>query len=161
MATGILVMTALTTALIAGLFYAYSCSVNIGLGKLSNEVYINAMQSINREILNPLFFLSFLGTVLLLPISTYLQYRQSATGGFIYLLLATLLYCIGSFGVTIFGNVPLNDALASFDLKTASAEQILFARQNFERKWNALHAIRTVASVGSLILVIVACVKSE
>jgi uncharacterized membrane protein len=56
----VMVITATVTALIAGLFYAYTCSVNIGLGKLPDEGYIAAMQSINREILNLLFFVSFM-----------------------------------------------------------------------------------------------------
>src|SRR5206468_9628718 len=72
----ILLATATTTALIAGLFYAYSCSVNAGLGKLSDAAYLAAMQSINREILNPLFFMSFMGTLLLLPVCTWVHYSK-------------------------------------------------------------------------------------
>lgn len=56
----ILIMTATTTALISGLLYAFTCSVNLGLGRLPDWAYINAMQSINRAILNPLFLLVFL-----------------------------------------------------------------------------------------------------
>jgi len=55
----ILVITATTTALMAGLFYAFSCSVNLGLARLSNAEYISAMQSINRAIQNPIFFAAF------------------------------------------------------------------------------------------------------
>ena len=51
----ILTIAATTTALIAGLLYAYSCSVNIGLGRLADAEYISAMQSINKAIQNPLF----------------------------------------------------------------------------------------------------------
>ncbi|MET3535054.1 anthrone oxygenase family protein [Chryseobacterium limigenitum] len=71
MTTILLIVTAVLTALIAGLFYAYSCSVVLGLGKLSDTEYLKAMQSINREILNPVFFVSFMGTAVLLPISTF------------------------------------------------------------------------------------------
>jgi uncharacterized membrane protein len=157
----ILIITATATALIAGLFYAYTCSVNIGLGKLSDEGYIAAMQSINREIQNPLFFISFMGTLLLLPISTWLQYKVGVSNTFYLLLAASLVYAVATFGVTVFGNVPLNDALDQFNLKGASAEEIHLARQKFEGLWNSLHNIRTVASVVSLVLVIVACIKTE
>src|SRR5438105_15298485 len=88
----ILLATATTTALIAGLFYAYSCSVNPGLGRLPDNEYLAAMQSINRAILNPVFFMSFMGTLLLLPLSTYLHYRQPNRSLFYLLLMATILY---------------------------------------------------------------------
>ena len=150
----ILLITATTTALIAGLFYTYTCSVNPGLTRLPDSGYLAAMQSINKAILNPLFFASFLGTLLLLPLSTYLHYRQP---GFSILLIATLVYVIGVIGVTAFGNIPLNDALAGFNLKSASIEEIARQRTKFEKPWNKLNTIRTVVSLISLILVLIAC----
>jgi uncharacterized membrane protein len=153
----ILIITATTTALIAGLFYAYSCSVNLGLGRLSDAGYIAAMQSINKAILNPLFFTSFMGTLLLLPLCTFLHYGQPATVRFWILLAATLIYVIGTFGVTILGNVPLNDALAKFNMQSASIEDISRQRIKFEGPWNKLHTIRTIAGIICLILVIIAC----
>jgi uncharacterized membrane protein len=157
--TIVLIVTTTTTGLIAGLFYAYSCSVNLGLGRLSDEAYLTAMQSINKAILNPVFFASFIGTVILLPLCTYLHYRQPLSPKFIILVVATTLYVIGVFGVTIFGNVPLNEGLARFDFSAASIEDISRQRINFEKPWNRLHQIRTVASVVTLVLVIIACVS--
>lgn len=55
MTTFILVLTATATALIAGFFYAFFCSVNSGLGQLTNNEYLAAMQSINKSVLNPVF----------------------------------------------------------------------------------------------------------
>jgi uncharacterized membrane protein len=153
----ILIITATLTALSAGLFYAYSCSVNPGLGKLSDREYINAMNSINVAILNPVFFASFMGTQVFLPLSAYLNYAPGFNTRFILLLIAALVYAIGVFGVTMFGNVPLNDALASFNTTTASAKEITDHRAMFEDSWNFLHNIRTIANVISLILVIVSC----
>ncbi len=158
MTTIILVLTITSTALIAGLYYSYSCSVNIGLNKLSNKEYVSAMQAINEAILNPTFFATFVGTLILLPISTYLSFTTWQSPRFIFMLLATCAYALGSFGVTIFGNVPLNEALASIDLKTASIQEINLVRANFENSWNSLHGIRTIASITSLILIIIAAV---
>jgi uncharacterized membrane protein len=157
--TIVLIVTAITTGLIAGLFYAYSCSINIGLGTLPDGAYLAAMQSINKAILNPVFFASFLGTVILLPLCTYLHYRQPLSPRFIILCIAATLYLTGVFGVTIFGNVPLNEGLAKFDFGVASIEDISRERINFEKPWNRLHQIRTVASVVTLVLVIIACVS--
>ena len=154
-----LIITATTTALIAGLLYAYSCSVNPGLGKLSDQVYIASMHSINREIQNPLFFISFIGTLLLLPITTWLQYKVSMSSAFFLLLIASLLYIAGVFAVTMLGNVPVNEALDKVNLQSASAEELANRRLQFEIRWNRLHTVRTIAAFISLLLVIVACVN--
>jgi uncharacterized membrane protein len=157
-----LLAAAFTTALIAGLFYAYSCSVNAGLGRLPDAGYMAAMQGINREILNPLFFMSFMGTVILLPLATWLQYGHPVSLRFYLLLAATLVYVVGTFGVTMVGNVPLNNALDAFNLQGASAEEISRQRTLFEKPWNNLHSIRTIANAIALILVLIACiVKSD
>jgi uncharacterized membrane protein len=160
MTTFILILTAVATALIAGLFYAYSCSVNPGLGKLSDEAYILAMQSINRAILNPVFFASFMGTLFLLPISTWLQYRSGGTStAFYFLFAATIIYAVGTFGVTLVKNVPLNEALDKFNVKSASLEEMARQRRLFQAPWNNFNNIRTIANIASLVLVIIACVN--
>lgn len=148
----------LCVGLMAGLFYSYSCSVMPGLKRVSDKEFIAAMQSINRAIQNPVFFLSFFGSLLLLPLSAWLKYSSPATPVFWLILAAACLYIIGAFGVTIFGNIPLNNALDKFKLDGASAETISQQRAAFEAKWNSLNTVRTVASVVSFILMIVACV---
>ena len=157
----ILTITATTTALIAGLLYAYSCSVNIGLGRLVDAEYISAMQSINKAIQNPLFFISFMGTLLLLPLCTYLHYNQPLSNRFWLLLMSTAVYIIGVIGVTALGNIPLNNALDQFNLSTASAEAIANQRAQFEGAWNRFHTVRTIASIISLVLVIIACLNNQ
>lgn len=153
-----LLATALASGLIAGLFYSYSCSVNPGLGAISDANYLAAMQSINRAILNPVFFFSFMGTLLLLPLSTY---QHFGTGTRFYLLLgATLVYVIGTFGVTVAGNVPLNEALDKVNLTEASAQELAAHRLRFEAPWNRLNAIRTYAAVLSFLLVLLACLTT-
>jgi uncharacterized membrane protein len=155
MATLTLIISTLMLALIAGLFYSYSCSVNPGLKQLDDSGYLAAMQSINRAIINPLFFLSFMGTLLFFPVSLFFNFTTWDSPKFLLLLGAFVLYACGTFGVTIFGNVPLNEALDTFPLKTATLEEISRARRVFEIPWNNLHSIRTVASVISLLLVII------
>jgi uncharacterized membrane protein len=147
------------TALMAGLFYAFSCSVNLGLARLSNAEYVSAMQSINRAIQNPIFFAAFFGAPLLLPLSVFLHYGQPLSMRFWFLLAATIIYLVGTFGVTIFGNVPLNNTLDHFDLESASEAEIATQRVDFEDRWNKLNTIRTVSSTIAIILVIIACVS--
>jgi uncharacterized membrane protein len=155
----ILLLAALATALIAGLFYSYSCSVNPGLGRLPDAAYLAAMQSINKAILNPLFFASFMGALILLPLATYLHYSQPIPSRFWLLLIATIIYAAGTFGVTMVGNVPLNEALDKFNLQSATVQEIANQRIKFEMAWNRLHSIRTIFNVIALVLVIIACMN--
>ena len=155
----LLVMTATTTALMAGLFYAFSCSVNLGLARLSNAEYISAMQSINRAIQNPIFFAAFFGAPILLPLSVFLHYGQPLSVRFWFLLAATIIYLLGTFCVTIFGNVPLNNTLDRFNLQSASEEEIAVQRADFEGQWNNLNTVRTISSTLAIMLIIIACLN--
>jgi len=152
------IVAATTTALIAGLFFAWSCSVTPGLTRLSNRAYISAMQSMNRAIQNPLFFSCFFGAAILLPLSTFLHYESSVQTVYWLLLAATILYEAGVMGATIFGNVPLNESLEAFDLQASSADEVAAQRARFESPWNRLNHIRTITSAMALVLIIIACV---
>lgn len=144
METALLIITGTLTTLLAGVFFGYAVSVNPGLHRLKDSEYVRAMQSINIVIQNPLFFLSFMGPLILLPWVTFLAHGEATFG---WLLAATITYVVGSFGVTVAGNVPLNEKLARADVSQATA-----ARAAFEKPWNALHAIRTLASIAATVL---------
>ncbi len=154
----LLLITGVTAALMAGLFYAYSCSVNPGLGRLPDAAYLAAMQSINRAILNPVFFVGFMGPVLLLPLSTWLLFREGVQPAGWWLLAATVTYLLGVFGVTAAGNVPLNNALDKVSLDDSAA--LAAHRARFERPWNRLNTVRTLCAVATVTLVIIACLLS-
>ncbi|MBL6444723.1 DUF1772 domain-containing protein [Fulvivirga sp. 29W222] len=157
----LMTVTIMLLGLIAGLFYSYSCSVNTGLGRLTDSDYLKAMQSINKIILNPWFFIIFIGTLFLLPLATWLSYERAGTDQRFYLLLAaSIVYAIGVFGVTGMGNVPLNEALARFNIETASLQEIHVHRSAFEVPWNKLNLIRTCANLLSLLLALMAVIKS-
>lgn len=134
----------LLTGLSAGLFYAWSVSVIPGTKEVSDQVYLSVMQSINRAILNPAFYLVFFGSLILLIISTI----QHLNGGptFWFLLAASLFYLLGTFGVTSLGNVPLNNELDILEIGELSVDLLAKNRHHFESKWNRFHTIRTVFS---------------
>ena len=155
----ILILTATVTALIAGLFFAWSCSVTIGLARIPDTMYIAAMQAMNRAILNPVFLICFVGNVLLLPLSAYMFYSTPVSTRFILLVTAAVVYLVGVFGVTILGNVPMNESLDAFDLSAASPADIAAQRIAFEKPWNTLNMVRSVASTLSVVLVIIACLS--
>jgi len=157
--TIIQVAAVVLAGLAAGLFYSYDCSVVNGLGNLPDKEYLSAFQSINRAILNPYFFLSFMGSLILLPIAAWTTYKGENLVPFYFMLAAAILYAVGVFGVTIAGNVPLNDMLDKFDIGNASAEAIQDMRQKFEVKWNLLQHVRTYAAILAFTSAIISLIK--
>ncbi len=153
--------TVLFSGLISGLLYAYSCSVNPGLKSLADKEYIKAMQSINIAIQNPYFFISFMGLLLVFPITTYLLYGHQTSVSFYLFVSAMLIYFVGVFGITMFCNVPLNEKLAKFPISTATTNEISAMRQAFEKPWNRYHRIRTLASIISFGLTILSIIKQK
>ncbi|CAN5567129.1 DUF1772 domain-containing protein [soil metagenome] len=155
----ILAITATLTTLVTGLFFAWSVSITLGLLRVSDSEYVSVTQSTNRAIQNPLFFAAFFGAQIFLIVCLFLFYDQSSR--FWFLLAATIFFTIGVMGVTIFGNVPMNNALDSFDLKSATQKEISTQRKNYERRWNNLNNVRTVSSTIAVILVIIACLEAK
>jgi len=153
------IATVLLTGLLAGLFYGYDCSVIKGLGNLSDKAYLQSFQSISKEIINPYFFLSFIGSMIVLPIATWLTYKMEVGTSFYLLLIATFVYWIGVFVITGVCNVPLNDLVEQFNISEASEAAIAEMRQKFETEWNLWHHIRTYASIISFLFSIIAAVK--
>lgn len=153
----ILVAATTTTAMLVGLFYGWSVSVIPGMAKLNNTEYLSAMQAMNRAILNPLFFITFIGSVILLPLAAYLNYSQPVSPRFWLIVAAAILYIVGTFGITMAKNVPLNEMLDKFNLLTATDEAKAMQRAIFEQPWNRLHSIRTVIGVLATICMIIAC----
>lgn len=147
----------LLTALMAGLYYAYSCSVNPGLGQLADGDYIKAMQSINRAIQNPVFFVGFFGPVVLLPVLVFLVRGNDSKVCIALVVASAVLYIFGSFGVTIFCNVPLNEQLDKVDVASQSTESLKEIAATFKSKWNSWHSVRTMASILSLIALVAGC----
>jgi uncharacterized membrane protein len=151
-----LVLAGILTALVTGLYFGFLVSVNGGLHRLNDSEYVKAVQSINAVIQNPFFLVSFIGPLLLLPLATFLH-RDATPMQFALLLASSVLYIAGSFGVTMVGNVPLNQRLAKFDVSKVPGNEIAQARKGFEKPWIRLHTIRTIASIAATVLIFVAC----
>ncbi len=143
------------TGLSAGLFYAWSVSVIPGTQKVSDSTYLETMQSINRAILNPAFFLIFFGSLVFLSIGSISQFNTSKTTFWI-MLTASVLYSVGTIGVTALGNIPLNNQLDLLNLSNMASDKIQEFRKFYEINWNRLHLIRTVFATASFVLSVIA-----
>ncbi len=109
------VLAVLGCGLIAGAFFAFSAFVMTALGRLPAASGISAMQSIIAAIKGPLFLVVFFATAALaalLGLAAPLRWSEPGAG---YLLLGSLLFLNGPFGVTLMKNLPLNNRLAAVE----------------------------------------------
>lgn len=156
----VLVLTTSLVALVAGLMFSYACSVNPGLRKLPDTQYLQAMQEINRAILNPWFLTCFVGPLILYAMSAWLTYRSEGAGTvFILICISGVIYLFGVFMVTGMKNVPLNEMLDKIVLNAHSSKAHEDFRKAFEGPWNSFHMTRTLASIVALILMLLALVR--
>ena len=150
----------LTTGLMAGVFYAYAVSVNLGLAEQPDASYVATMNEINEKIQNPLFVPVFFGAVAfpLAALIAHLPHRRS--GRFRLIFLCCALYFGGSFLVTVLANIPLNEELARVSAD-APADELARARAAYEGPWNFWNGVRALFSAAAFVVLIVACLLRE
>lgn len=130
------------TAIMSGVFFAFSSFVMTALSRVDTAEGIRVMQRINVDVLNPSFLSLFLGLplILLSGLVMNLWFFDSETP--LLLTGASVLYLAGCFGVTVFKNVPLNDALAKVDSDTTEGRELW---KHYLSKWTYWNHVRTAA----------------
>lgn len=153
--TLILASAILFTGLMAGIFFTWSNAVKPGIGKLSDVEYLRSLQSMNRVILNNTFRIIFIGAIITVALVPIFYFNLYPSNIFWLFLFAFVIYWIGVFGVTVLGNIPLNEILDKTNLESITLEEIKVLRINIEDKWNNLNIIRSISSGITFLLFIV------
>ena len=138
------VTSLLGSAIIAGVFFAFSSFIMKALAKLPSSEGIAAMQSINVVVLNPGFLGTFMGTAALSVVIAVVAIMGWGTPWAPWLLAGAVAYFVGTFLVTGLGNVPLNDQLAAVSARDSGAVPVW---QHYLARWTLLNTIRTIAAV--------------
>lgn len=146
-----LVAATLTTGLMAGLFYAFACSVMLGLNRTDDHTFVGAMQRINVAILNGWFLVSFVGALVFTILAAVLR-LPGAGGGVLPWIVAALVLYGAVFVITASVNVPLNNELATAGDPGGIAD-LAAVRERFEAtwvRWNIARAVACTAAFGCL-----------
>ncbi len=141
------------SGLVAGIFYAFSSIVMAALGRVPAAHGVEAMQAINVVVINRSFMLAFVGTALLCCGLLIAAYLRGSDGSGMLILSGSLLYLVGTIGVTMLFNVPLNNALAAVQPGTAEAASVW---GRYLGRWTMWNTVRTAASTAAMILFIAA-----
>ncbi|MEU0116784.1 anthrone oxygenase family protein [Streptomyces bobili] len=137
---------ALGTGLVAGVFCGFSTFVMKGLASLPPAQGVAAMKAINVAAVRPAFMLLFVGSAVVCAVIAVVTFVRRPDEGAVELLLGSALYLFGSFGVTMFANVPRNNALLAQAPDTAEATAYWPV---YVREWTAWNHVRTVASAAA------------
>ncbi len=150
MTATLLVLAALTSGLVAGLFAAFAYSVMPGLRRVDDRAFVQTMRGINRAILNPVFGVLF-GGALVLSVGAALA-AWDEPGVRWWALAGAVLYA-ATLAVTGARNVPLNESLD----RGEGPDAIL--RAAFEVPWTRWNLLRTATNVASATCLLVALLR--
>lgn len=145
-------LAALGAALISGVFFAFSTFVMAALGRRPPAEGIATMQAINIVVVRSGFIVVFVATAaisLALAAAALLRWGNPRA---LPWLAGALLYGVGTFGLTIVRNVPLNDALAAA-APGSSDGATLWARYLVDWTWwNSVRTACALAATAAFIL---------
>ena len=131
-------------ALVSGVFLAFSDFIIRSLAHTGGIGGVDAMQVINREVFRWVFMTLFIGMA---PVSLGVAaYRGLVVGdgaGTLFLL-AGLIYLIVRFGVPVFCNVPMTEALPGMDASSTAARA--YWTGTYLPRWTFWNTVRTFAS---------------
>jgi len=152
---GLTAFAALGSAIIGGVFFAFSNFIMKALERIPTPAGIAAMQDINVTVLNLGFMLFFMGTAFVsvaLGVNAVVHWPQA---GAIYALGGGLVYVVGCFLVTIVFNAPRNNRLAKVDPLSEEGARVW---KDYVKSWTMWNHVRTVACLIAAVLFVLALV---
>jgi uncharacterized membrane protein len=141
---------ALGCALLGGLYFAFSAFIMTALREVG-AAGIAAMNAINRVILKSWFMPLFFGTTLACAALLVVGLLRLERPGSLLLIAGGLLYVAGMFAITMFCNVPLNNALQAVSTESRTGNAIW---ADYLRRWTRWNHVRTVSCLGTAALFI-------
>ena len=146
----------LISALVAGVFQSFSDFVMRALIRAEPAAGVQAMQNINVTVFRSIFLASFLLlTPITIALAAYAWFYLSGYGQ-AYIITAAIIYVTTVFLVTIAGNVPMNEKLATMP---HAAPQTHTYWETYGRIWTRYNHIRTLGSAATAVCLLLAAVS--
>jgi uncharacterized membrane protein len=146
-------LAALGSGVTGGVFFAFSNFVMAALHRRPPAEGMAAMQAINITVLNRWVLGVLFGTAVLCVLAILALPWQWGTLSALCTLLGAVLYLAGCIGVTMRGNVPLNNRLAPLVPTEPASADVWSA---YLRDWTRWNHVRTAACLAAAALFIIA-----
>ncbi|MBM9612884.1 DUF1772 domain-containing protein [Desulfobulbus rhabdoformis] len=157
----VLLVSTLLCSLVAGFVFSFASIVMPGIKPLDDRAYLQAFKAMDRVIQKnqPIFVVVWLGSVIMLILSTLLGLYQLEGTQRILLILACALYLLGVQLPTITINIPLNNQLQAQDLESMTASELLKSRDAFDSRWLLWNTNRTVCAILTTVILLVLLIR--
>ena len=142
-------MALLGSALVGGIFFAFSSFIMKALAKVPSAEGIGAMQSINVVVINASFLGAFFGTAVLSLVAGGLSLAGWGGPSAPFFLGGALSYLVGTIIVTMLCNVPLNNQLATVSATDHGAREVW---KHYLDRWTVWNHVRTAAAMVAALL---------
>ena len=139
----------LGSALVGGIFFAFSSFIMKALARMPSEEGIGAMQSINVVVLNPSFLGVYIGTAVVSLAAGGLALAGWGRPFAAFFLGGAVFYLAGTFLVTALGSIPLNDQLAAVSATDPAARDVW---ERYLGRWTMWNHVRTAAAMVAALL---------
>ena len=139
----------LGSALVGGIFFAFSSFIMKALARVPTAEGIVAMQSINVVVLNASFLGAFIGTAVLSLGAGGLALAGWGRPSASFFLGGAIFYLVGTFGVTAFGNIPLNNQMAAVAATDPGSRDVW---EHYLVRWTRWNHVRTAAAMAAALL---------
>lgn len=142
-------LSTLLCTLVTGILFTFAVVVMPGIKKLSNHDFLQTFKSIDKVIQDnsPPFMVVWLGSALLLILSTIMGTWQLEGIDRFLLFAAFLIFIFGVQVPTFIVNIPLNNQIQALEISTISDAEIKHARSSFEPKWTRWNMVRTILAL--------------
>jgi uncharacterized membrane protein len=146
---------ALWSALVGGVFKAFSEFIMAGLLRAEPAAGIESMQWINRTVLRTEFVAALISIAVFSVLFALYACFVFTGPGRVVIVMAALIYVPSVFLMTLYGNVPMNTKLAKLDPR--SDEAALYWA-SYGTQWTRLNHVRTLGSICTAGLYLVAAI---
>jgi uncharacterized membrane protein len=139
----------------AGIYFTFSVFIMKSFSQLPEKQGADAMNKINDVIVNtlflPVFFLSTLWYAGLI-VWSLTDWKE---GESVLIIVAALIYIVGMFLITAFGNVPMNNQLKNV---SDDEDQLVRYWRIYLRQWTRLNHVRTVSCMAACAFLCIALI---
>jgi len=142
-------MALLGTALLGGVFFAFSSFIMKALAGVPSAEGVGVMQSINVIVINPSFLGAFFGTAVLSLVVGGLALAVWGRPSYYVFLGGALFYLVGTILVTMLCNVPLNNQLATVSATDHGTREVW---EHYLDRWTMWNHLRTAAAMIAALL---------
>lgn len=142
--------------LVSGVFLTFSDFVMRSLDGARTAAGVEVMQGINREVFRSVFMVLLLGMSALSPFVIGYAYFRVAGSASALIMTGGAIYLAGVFVVSLVFNVPMNNRLEAKDCSGPDAST--YWTNSYLPRWTFWNSVRAIASAGSAICYLVACV---